>query len=430
MVSPTDIQQANKGAKLKDRTMDELAMNVSTLSTEEHLQDVAGFVEHEEIVNYIPDDDDFLQDIEDLRAHESNNFLEMMETAEIEMENRRNEESINRKVSQTTSDYKGCIPKKVTGNNGCGKSSALVKDTISSISSVNQVYDQSAHVSNQEPRPQGRSASSSTMNMKRIDGGSQDAGSNNTLYRPLNIQRHNQNAQYNRRGRNHQMEMPQPNETGSDSRVQRYATGPRVYSMPPGLNDLTFSIRPSDYPNSVIDGNAFTIIQNTLKKLMALTGTSERGLSLVGKHGFILTRCSRLEQAQYIRDVVERIDWEGRGTPELVNVSANDDNVLPHIEARTMDTLATFNEIVAAVEMEQFGNERIRCTSWRTLNQMKPPAGGLVILILVDRGSALTLMRNKYANLIRLGAFSPPVRLIVPKAVRIMLGEREGEVKH
>lgn len=95
---------------------------------------------------------------------------------------------------------------------------------------------------------------------------------------------------------------------------------------------------------------------------MTLTGTSERGLSLVGKHGFILVKCYRADQAHYIRNNVENIDWENKGLPELVNVSSRDENVWPHIEVRTMDGQATFQDIIQAVENHDFrrGTHRMR----------------------------------------------------------------------
>lgn len=89
--------------------------------------------------------------------------------------------------------------------------------------------------------------------------------------------------------------------------------------------------------------------------------------------------------------------------------------------------MSTFQEIIQAGENHDFGEERIECDTWRLLNQMKTNAGGIVMLILVDRKSALIFMQSKYAIQIRLGAFSPPSRILVPKAIRVMLGEQEDE---
>lgn len=197
--------------------------------------------------------------------------------------------------------------------------------------------------------------------------------------------------------------------------------------MPARPNDAEFSIRPADYPDSVIDTKAMTSITNTLRKAMMLTNRSDRGVVFKGKHGFIIARCNRIENAKFIRSTIASIDWEAKGVPALVNVSANDYNVMPHIEVRTMDNLATFEEVKDAISRENFGTDRVNCDRWRLIHQMNQATGGIVMMILTDRSSTQILMRNKYATIIQLGAFAANTRVVVPRSVREMMGETFGK---
>lgn len=86
----------------------------------------------------------------------------------------------------------------------------------------------------------------------KINHGPDNQGKETTrssVYRPINIEAHNQ---FMNRRQTQQNYGPQPRQAAVVTRVQRYVTGPRTFTMPPGLNDLSFSIRPADYPNSVI----------------------------------------------------------------------------------------------------------------------------------------------------------------------------------
>lgn len=453
MLSPTDPLQQVKEAKTKDRSIEELTMNVSALSTEIQMQDVAGYVAHEEIIDYAFEDalldgelseeaitrgliiNEKISLLDETMQTGNNNFQEQMEIADMESDNRDNGNKFEEESNQFASSYKGCIPKNFNLRNDAinprqVKSNLLMK-FINEIYYRNEAVNDQA-ISNMTPKPQRKSnVPAHQQDMRTVSASKTSEPYQRSEYRPINL---NQNQLRSIRGQN-QQEIIQPartanvsaNVSGQAAPIQRYITGRRTYTIPPGVNDLNFSIRPADYPNSVIDGRAFTTIQATIKRLMTLTGTSERGWSFAGKHGFIMVKCSRPDQSRYIRDNVESIDWELRGIPELVNVSSLDDNILPHIEVRTMDNQATFQEIVAAVESNQIENMQVNCERWRLINQLTTKAGGIVLLILVDRASALTLMQSRYAIQIRLGAFSPLSRLIVPRAIRIMLGEEEGK---
>lgn len=185
-------------------------------------------------------------------------------------------------------------------------------------------------------------------------------------------------------------------------------------------DSLDFTIRPVDYPHSVINTEAMITVEKNMLMMMQIDGRSTRGTTFTARDGIIYVSCNRIEDARFIRESVDMMDWQLRNLPAMVNVSMKDNNIFPHVEVRTPDKMATFGEVVKEVEKKGFITER-----WRLIHTMDRGDRGKTLLILVDKIAARKLMENKRPLRFCLAAFTGNSVLIVPQGIRRMM---EGNI--
>lgn len=179
-------------------------------------------------------------------------------------------------------------------------------------------------------------------------------------------------------------------ESDDDDEGDRYPTGPATQFIPSGEDELNFTVRPRDYPNSVINTDMMKTFRENMLINLETNQLNETRVTFKANHGIILTECRDKTVAKVVKDFVVLFDWERWNIPALVNVSQADINIAPYIEARTPSLELGFDHII-----DHFRNKmRMNTRSWRYIHTINREFNKS-ILILVNNETITLFLENR-----------------------------------
>jgi hypothetical protein len=100
-------------------------------------------------------------------------------------------------------------------------------------------------------------------------------------------------------------------------------------------DELNFTIRPTEYPEVIINKECMTSIENILNTNFDLLGGKQENVKLVPKHGVIIVTALDQFAADIIQEVVGMVNWQVEGIPQLMCVSSQYGGLMPVIEVWT-----------------------------------------------------------------------------------------------
>lgn len=206
--------------------------------------------------------------------------------------------------------------------------------------------------------------------------------------------------------------------------IERFVTAPPVVYVPCRQDELFFTVRPRDYPNSVIDSQMMDWFRESMIETLDANNIGETAITFKASNGLIKVEANNIMTAGVVREFIEDYDWETWGIPSLVNVSSDDNNIAPYVEARTPTRSITYQHIV-----EHFRNRRnIDTRAWRYLHTINRE-DNRSILFVVDPQFILLLLADRNRELSRFiaSAAGGNTLIRVPLNVRMMFERQNNQ---
>lgn len=179
----------------------------------------------------------------------------------------------------------------------------------------------------------------------------------------------------------------------------RHEPGQKRRTYAKVVSEMSAAIVPSNYPNSRLDENQLTLLQDgILEAIVSIedSTTEPRFSGIQFKSGYIIVNCDNKETQEWLKKIVPSLKpWEGA---EL-RVATGDEIPKPIVITAFLPMTEDLEKALALIKNQ---NRNVNTVAWRTIKSIKE-GKGLVVIAEVDEESMKFISESSFELNFRFG---------------------------